>query len=164
MPPDRTHAEQFKLFFADSSLLDYMVLRPLARIRPNWELIWDGANSSYEIEDGSFAGQLNRFIHDLASCLVPERYHENEDILAEYVVKHLRWPIRKVGRRWIGDDYTAVVEQGGSRDVDQENLLAAAAGRIRAALVRGQPHFDDMEKLHREMLAAVMSIILYWRG
>ncbi len=164
MKPDRAHSERLKRFFANSALIDHMVLRPLSHIRPNWDLTWDDANFSYEIEDESFAAQLNKLIDDLASCPVPQRYHENEDVLAEYVATHLRWPIRKVNRRWIGDDYDAILEQGGSRDVDQENLLAAAAGRIQAALVRGQSHFDDMEESHRRMLAAVMSIMLYWRG
>ena len=41
--------------------------------------------------------------------------------------------------------------------------MLAAAGRIRAAVIRGQTHFDQMEESHRRMLAALLLVILYHR-
>ena len=60
----------------------------------------------------------------------PSRYHYNEDCLAKFVVEHLKWPIKKIGSRWVGADYDSILEQGGLHDVDEANLLFAAAGRI----------------------------------
>lgn len=64
----------------------------------------------------------------------------------------------------VGADYDSILEQGGFHDIDEANLVAAAAGRVRAALERGQMHWDDMEDSHRRMLAAVLSVILYHRA
>ena len=41
------------------------------------------------------------------------------------------------------------LEQGGFSDDDQQNLLIAAAGRIKVAIDYNQLHFDDMEKGHQ---------------
>jgi hypothetical protein len=54
------------------------------------------------------------------------------------VVKHLKWPIRKEGKRWVGSDYNAIIQQGGFDDLDEKDLVLAAAGRIRTAIDRGQ--------------------------
>jgi len=75
----------------------------------------------------------------------------------------LKWPIQKKGNFWIGADYPSILEQGGFRDLDQKNLIAAASGRVHAALNYGQPHFDGMEAGHRHMLAALITIIIYHR-
>lgn len=154
-----------KAFFASSNdVLDHQVLRPLSHIASNWELTWNDDTQEYEAEDDSFATALNHMIADIAQTVPPRKYHDNEDRLAEYVVAKLRWPIRKVGRQWVGAEYDSILEQGGFDDIDQEDLLLAAAGRIHAALDREQTHFDDMEESHRRMLGAVLSIILYHRG
>jgi len=150
-------------FFADSDYLDHMVLRPLSHSRPNWELRWDRKTGTYLVEDDSYAGLLNDLLTELDNSSPPSRYHDNEDCLAEFVVKHLKWPIKKVRNRWVGMDYDTILEQGGIHDVDQANLLLAAAGRIHAAKRRGQIHFDEMEKSHRRMLGAVLTTILYCR-
>ena len=157
-------AELVRDFFAHSDLLDYLVLRPLNHIRGNWEMYWDHGNSKYEPEENSFAGALNILIDELASVETPESYHANEDVLAQYVIEHLNWPIKKERGRWVGANYHSILEQGGISDIDQGNLVLAASGRIRAALHRRQYHFDDMETSHRFMLAAVLSIILYCRA
>lgn len=150
-------------FFANSDYLDYMVLRPLSHIRANWELTWKGYEEKYFVEDNSYAKALNKLIDELENCNPPKQYHDNEDRLAEFVREHLKWPIKKVGNRWIGADYNSILEHGGSHDIDEANLVLAAAGRIQAAKKRGQNHFDDMEESHRRMLGAVLSIILYHR-
>lgn len=49
-------------FFDDSDSLDYLVLRPLAHIRPAWELTWDPEAGPYEEEPHSFAKLLNALI------------------------------------------------------------------------------------------------------
>ena len=125
--------------------------------------MWDTDTETYYEEQGSYAAVLNSLISELQTVLPPERYHDNEDRLAEYVIKNLKWPIRKEGDRWVGPDYKSIIEQGGFDDLDQLDLVSAAAGRIRAAIDRGQKHFDDMEESHRRMLGAVLSIILYHR-
>lgn len=151
-------------FFSRSEAFDYMVLRPLSHIRGNWELTWDDESKQYKEEDGSYAGIVNELLTELGQCRPPDRYHDNEDRLAEYVVKSLGWTIHKVNNRWVGMDYSSILEHGGFRDVNENNLVLATAGRVQAAIARGQNHFDDMEESHQRMLAAVMSIILYHRG
>jgi hypothetical protein len=158
-------ASDVKAFFGNSNAtLDHIVLRPLSHIMTNWELRWDAEAEQYVHEDDSFVLLLNQMISDLANANPPARYHDNEDALAQYVIQDLNWKISKQGGRWIGADYEFILEQGGFRDVDQAELLTAAAGRIHAALNRGQLHFDDMEESHQRMLGAVLSVILYHRG
>lgn len=158
-------AAQVRAFFGDSDgLLDHIVARPLSHIALNWEMTWDQVAQQYEPEEDSFASLLNQTIADLALISPPIKYHDNEDRLAQYVIEHLKWPIRKEKGRWVGADYESILEQGGFHDIDQSELVQAAAGRVRAALIRGQPHFDDMEESHQKMLGAVLTIILYHRA
>jgi len=63
----------------------------------------------------------------------------------------------------VGDDYWSIIEQGGFVDLDEKDLVELAAGRIRAAIDRGQGHFDEMEESHRSILARVLSVIGYHR-
>ncbi|MCH8856114.1 MAG: hypothetical protein IIA03_07730, partial [Proteobacteria bacterium] len=108
-----------KSFFAESQVLNQVVLRPLSHIRAYWELTWDAEKQEYLVEDDSFASLLNQLIEDLGQCSPPSRYHDNEDRLAEFVRDgHLNWPIRKVGNRWVGADYESILEQGGFDDID----------------------------------------------
>lgn len=150
-------------FFAHSDLIDHGVLRPLSHISENWELTWDAEAQKYEEEEHSYAKLLNQLIAEIESTTPPSKYHDNEDRLAEYTKKHLNWNIRKEGSRWVGSEYGAILEQGGFSDIDQNELILAAAGRIHAARIRGQNHFDEMEESHRRMLADVLTIILYHR-
>jgi len=152
-----------RTFFSNSELLGYRVLRPLSHIKGNWELMWDVDKRQYETEEESYAALLNQLIEEIGRAAVPSRYHDNEDCLAEYVRSSLNWKIEKIGGRWIGEDYAAILEQGGFHDIDEENLVSAAAGRIVAALNRNQCRFDDMEQSHQKMLADVIAIILYRR-
>jgi hypothetical protein len=151
-------------FFYNSGDLDVMVLRPLSHIKGNWELTWDNATKLYAIEEGSFAEELNSLIKEIEETLPPTKYHDNEDILVEYVRTNLNWQVSKVNNRWVGNDYESMLEQGGFGDVDEKNLILAAAGRLRTAINLGQLHFDDMEEGHKKMFAAVLSIILYHRS
>lgn len=158
-------------FFSCSDWVDHQVLRPLSHIRGNWELTWDHDSQSYVPEDNSYAALLNDLITELDSCTPPKRYHNNEDILGRYVAKHLNWGVTKKGSRWVGangkvlhpSDYLALLEQGGFGDNNQSDLVKAAAGRIHAAINRGQTHFDEMEQSHQDMLAGVLAAILYHR-
>jgi hypothetical protein len=150
-------------FFANSLYLDTVVVRPLSHILSNWELIWDRDKERYCEEKNSYAVTLNQLFVDLSSAKPPSSYHDNEDRLAEYVVGHLKWSIRKEGKRWVGADYAAILEQSGFHDTSEQDLVIAAAGRIQAAVNRNQFHFDDMEESHRRMLGAVITIILYHR-
>jgi hypothetical protein len=150
-------------FFARSDWLDRMVLRPLSHIAPNWEVGWDDEGNHYRLEPFSFAADLNEVIGLIATCPWPLKYHHHEDALAERVVRNLKWPIQKKGNRWVGADYEAILEQGAFRDLDQKNLIAAAAGRVHAALDYAQSHFDEMEDGHLYMLSALVAIIIYHR-
>ncbi len=153
-----------KDFFANSDSLDYFVLRPLSHFSLSWELIWNPIKQEYVREDGTFSTVLNNLIDELSDTPPPAKYHDNEDALAEYLVQSLNWDIKKVGNRWIGADYTSILEQGGFDDIDQTHLVHAAAGRIKGAIDRKQSHFDDMEESHRKILSAVLTIILYHRS
>ena len=158
-------ADDVRAFFASSDgVLDGLVLRPLSHITLNWELTWDDAAQAYAPEEDSFAAILNHVISDLADSQPPKRYHDNEDRLAQYLVEHLGWNIRKENGRWVDEDYDVILEQGAWHDADQADLIQAAAGRIHAAMDRRQMHFDDMERSHQRMPAAVLTIILYHRG
>jgi hypothetical protein len=150
-------------FFDDSDILDYEVLRPLSHITLNWELSWDINEKKYITEEDSFAGLLNELIDELESANPPRKYHDNEDRLAENVKRSLGWNIQKRGKFWVGADYDSIIEQGGFNDINEADLVLAAAGRIKAAQDRGQNHYDEMEQSHRRMLAAVITIILYHR-
>ena len=131
-------------FFYNSDDLDRMVLRPLSHIRPNWELTWDNNTKEYAIEENSYAEQLNKLIDEIEKSNTPAKYHDNEDILAEYVKSNLNWGVKKVNNRWVGGEYSSILEQGGFSDTDEVNLILAASGRMRAAIKFGQLHFDDM--------------------
>jgi hypothetical protein len=153
-----------KSFFRQSFCFAELVLRPMSHICGNWDLLWDFENDCYKTEVDCFAGLVNALIEELETTRPPPKYHDSEDRLAEYVVKTFKWPIRKVGNRWIGADYDSILEYGGHDDIDQKELVLAAAGRIQAARKRKQLHFDDMEESHLRMLAAVIIVILYHRA
>lgn len=153
----------YKIFFANSDILDRMVLRPLSHINMSWELTWDRQNKEYEREPDTFANLLIDLITEISNTVPPTKYHNNEDCLAEYVIQSLHWNIHKQGGRWVGMDYDSILEQGGFSDINEKNLVEAATGRIQAAISRQQNHFDDMEEHHQRMLAAVMTIIIYHR-
>jgi hypothetical protein len=158
---NRYSSEDRRRFFAWSDVLVYMVLRPLSHIAPNWDVGSD--QERYRPEPGSFAEDLNRVIDLVAECPRPARYHDHEDLLAECTLRDLKWPIQKKGSRWIGSDYVSIIEQGAFDDLDQRNLIAAAAGRVHAALDHGQKHFEKMEEGHRYILAGLLSVIIYHR-
>ena len=45
--------------------------------------------------------------------------------------------IYKENGRWNGEDYDAILEQGGFMDLNEKNLVLAAVGRIMTAIDRG---------------------------
>lgn len=151
-------------FFRHSELLDALSLRQLSHMKHNWELTWDDEREQYEPEEDSFAQKVNDLIVELSDIKPPRRYHDHEDRLAQHVIDRLGWDIRKVGARWVGQDYPSILEQGAFGVEAQKELLLAAAGRIKAAIRLGQRHFDDMEESHRKMLADVLAVILYHRA
>jgi hypothetical protein len=151
-------------FFANDAMLGCVVLQPLAHIRANWKLIWATHEARYRPEQNSFAELMNDLIEEISKTTPPNRYHDSEDRLVECVREHLNWSISKVNGRWDGADCDSIREQGGFGDVYQTDLVAAATGRIWAALERGQLRFENMEESHRNVLAAVLSIVLYHRS
>lgn len=151
-------------FFHNSDLLDYLVLRPLSHITLNWELDWNSETECYEDEPRSFAALLNTVLSELETTEIPLEYHVNEDAIAQNVLDRLNWSISKKGKRWIGADYSSILEQGAFGDIDQQNLMIAAKGRIEAAKKFGQNHFDDMEEGHRKVLSQLLTIVLFQRA
>lgn len=156
-------ADEVWAFFARSDELDRQVLRPLGHIAANWEASWDPECQRYAPEPDSFADDLNAVIDAIAATPVPERYHDHEDRIAEHAINHLGWPIQKRGARWIGANYSSILENGSFHDLDQCNLIAAASGRVQKAIDFGQQDFDTMEDGHRAMLAILVTVILYQR-
>jgi hypothetical protein len=153
-----------KTFFRNSDLLDGLALRQLSHVNGNWELTWDESSEQYEPDDDSFAAKVNELVDELETLPPPRKYHDNEDRLAEQVQERLGWKVRKVGGRWVGADYPMMLEQGSFTDFNQRELMLAVAGRIHAAMIRGQMHFDEMDDAHRKMLADVLAIVLYHRA
>ena len=152
--------QTIKGFFENSDNLDYMVLRPLSHMHPNWELSWE--DGGYHEEEDSFAALFNKLMEELSAIEAPEKYHDHEDRLVEYMVqKDTTGTIKKDGNKWVGGDYYHLLEQGGFRDIDQTDLKLAVAGRIKAAIDHGQEHFDEMEDGHQKMLGMCLSIIMY---
>lgn len=150
-------------FFENSEGLDYMVLRPLSVYTMNWELLWTEDNNKYIEEPNSFAALLNQLLLEISNCPVPVDYHKYEDILAENVIKDLKWPLKKVGKKWVGADYQSIITQGGFGDYDQENLIKAVAGRVARAKSYGHVNFEDMDNAHARTLAFILTAILYHR-
>jgi hypothetical protein len=105
-------------------------------------------------------------IIDLEETEIYENYHEKEDVVAEYVNTFLNWGVLKDGNKWSGEDYNSILGQGGFHDMNQQNLMFGAAGRIRTALQFSQSGFDDIEYGHKKMLGDILAIILYhrWNG
>jgi len=174
-PPAREFPVQFmnkiRRFFEASDFITHEVLRPLSHIRGNWDLIVDQATGRYMDEEGSFAWLFNHLIDELEQAHPPARYHDSEDRLGEEVRRRLNWDIAKCNGKWINrdvrrlhpSDYLAMLEQGAFRTGGIGELVQAAAGRIHAAIDRGQLHFDDMEWSHQVILAGVLAAILYHR-
>lgn len=162
--PRQPTREEVRAFFAWSDLLDHDVTRPLAHAKGAWELTWDDEAGRYEHEEDSFARYVNAMIDDIADTAISQRYHDNEDVVANYVASKPGSKLVKIGGRWIGAEYGWILEQGGFDDIDQGELLTAAVGRVAAAIDRGQTHYDQMEQGHRLMLGDVLTIILYHRS
>lgn len=164
LSPNIQHASTLiSAFFDNSDCLDYFVLRSVSHIAPNWEATWCDQTQRYQDEDQSFAADLNVVISLIANSPRPIRYHDNEDIIAEKTLAKLKWPIQKKGTQWIGADYASILEQGAFDDISQKDLVAAAAGRVHAAIDFGQLHFDQMDNRHQNMLSELMTIIIYHR-
>lgn len=151
-------------FFDQSDYLDYEVLRPLSHIRGNWELYPGTDEFHFELEEDSFAKELSELIDELGATEIPDRYHDNEDTLAEYVRDKFDSEIRKVGNRWVGREYQIILQDAGFFDINEENLVQSAKGRIIAAQNFNQNHYDEMETGHRKMLAVILTLILYHRA
>lgn len=156
--------EAVREFFSNSIILDQQVLRPLSHIKGAWDVTWDHEAQRYMPEEGSFAKLLNIIIDEIADTAVSVSYHENEDAVVSHLASKSGSTLAKIRGRWQTNDYRGLLEQGGFDDVDQGDLLTAAIGRVAAAIMRGQRHFDEMEEGHRIMLGHVLTIILYHRS
>ncbi|GHY52645.1 hypothetical protein VCSRO70_3444 [Vibrio cholerae] len=147
-------------FFENCDYFERLVTKPLYYIKHEYELNWlDG--KLIESED-SFACYLNQLFDELDNVVAPEYYHQYEDIIAKYC--ELDEPtIRKKGKLWVGQDYGWIIENGAYDDIDQENLVLAIAGRVKAAQRFHQNTFDEMEERHRVMLSELIQCFIYHR-
>lgn len=150
-------------FFSDSSYLETDTVRHLRHMDSTYELIWDSGKRQYQEDDNIFAQLLNSLIKEIGATKPAKRYHRREDIVASYVVTRLRWAISKKEKYWVGAEYDSILEQGGFDDIDERNLVLAAAGRVMTARDHGQNHYDHMEESHRRMLGTILRVILYHR-
>ncbi|WMO17196.1 hypothetical protein [Vibrio alginolyticus] len=148
-------------FFQNSDYFERLVTKPLYYIKPEYELDWVGDKLT-ESED-SFACYLNQLFDELDAVVAPKNYHKFEDIIAKYSALEDS-TIRKQGKLWIGQDYGWILENGSYNDIDEQNLVLAIAGRIRAAKRFKQYNFDDMEKGHRDMLSELLQCFIYHRS
>ncbi|MGF1680201.1 hypothetical protein [Photobacterium minamisatsumaniensis] len=148
-------------FFEHCDYFERLVTKPLFYIKPEYELDWlDG--KLVERED-SFACYLNQLFDELDNVVSPNNYHKYEDIIAEYCA--LEEPtIRKKGILWIGQDYGWILENGSYDDIDEQNLVLAIAGRVKAAKRFNQCNFDEMEHGHRTMLTELLQCFIYHRS
>ena len=100
---------------------------------------------------------------EISECDASDDYHKYEDVLAENVLRKLKWPLKKIGNRWVGADYESILTQGGFSDYDQKDLISAAAGRVKMARAYGQTNFQDMDYGHARTLGFLLTAILYHR-
>lgn len=77
-------------FFFDSVYLDMFVLKPLWVARGNWDLSWDNKTKRYVVEEDSFGNEINALITELEKVNPPDKYHDNEDVLARYVEEKIK--------------------------------------------------------------------------
>ncbi|PKG39620.1 hypothetical protein [Psychromonas sp. Urea-02u-13] len=147
-------------FFENSDYFERLVTKPLFYIKPDYELDWkDGKLIE---SDDSFAKVLNQLLDKLDSIEAPKNYHLHEDILAEYC--SLEEPtVYKKGKLWLGQDYGWILENGAYEDIDEVNLTFAILGRVKAAFLRKQNTFDEMEERHRAMLSELLQCFIYHR-
>ena len=84
-------------------------------------------------------------------------------ISQENVVKFLKRNISKVGKRWEGEEYEAILAQDGFHDKDLENYYR----QQQIGYTQRKPinaHFDDMDNGHRKQLSSILTIILYHKS
>ena len=155
--------DKVRRFYAWCDSLDRFVLRPLSHIAPNWEATWSHGLQQYVPEHDSFAQDLNEIIERIAICPRPSAYHSHEDAIIETSIRKSGWPVQKKGNRWITTDYRSLLQSGSFYDLEQLNLIAAAAGRTQAAMDFDQMSYDNMEEGHQYILSAILSLIIYQR-
>ena len=162
--PTQPTREAVRAFFSRSDVFDHDVTRPLAHVKGGWELTWDDETCRYEHEEDSFAKYVNAMVDDIADTAISPQYHDNEDVVADYVASKPKSGLFKKDGRWVGAEYGFILEQGGFDDIDQGELLTSAIGRVAAAMAFGQTHYDQMEQGHRLMLGDILTIILFHRS
>ncbi len=118
---------------------------------------------------------MNVLIQEIASSHPPDDYHSYENNLASLYseVKNGRYKIDPSSKLWINtstnspvsiDTLGHMIEQGSSNHYDVLNLVLAAAGRVAGAMKNKKSHFDNQDSGHMEMLAVVMTTILFRRS
>lgn len=62
-------------------------------------------------------------IEVMANSEPTRKCHDNEDVLAHYVIRNLKWRIQKIGNKWDGNGYEVILEQVGCGLPDERNLV-----------------------------------------
>lgn len=157
-------------FFYRSDYLDYVVLRPLSHVAPNWELVI-GGDYLFEEEDGSLAAHLNVLVEEISLIVPSIDYHSYENnilynysnFLNKYQLKGKIWHDKSTGLPLDKSEIGYMIEQGSSGQVDVPDLVMAAAGRIATSMYYGVDHFDKLDSGHMAMLGIIITIILFRR-
>jgi len=149
-------------FFADSHWIEFYVTRPLQHIAGAYEIDWDEELRQYVPVDvpleTTLVSQLNDVLETVEALEPKQGYHDFEDKILSSMTA--RYPLFKIGKLWLGEDYATMLEYGGWQQ--QHGILLAAAGRVRAAKKRGQHHFDEMHEAHRDVLGELLAIAVFY--
>lgn len=177
MPPRKQEiqwsSEAVMSFFGESGWLDRSVLRPLSHLALSWELRRTETVGVFMEEEDSLAGLMNQLIREISLATPPESYHAHEDAvirLREGAASGLiylqgkRWRDRATGEPMAKSSIGSLLEQASIGYDDVPDLVLAAAGRVATALKFGDANFDDLDEGHADMLAEVLTVILFIRA
>lgn len=159
-------------FFGKSEWLDRAVLRPLSHIAPCWDLRRTDTVGVFMEEEYSLAVLMNELILDIARSIPPTDYHAHEDAVIrlrevndEAVYQEgKRWRARRTGKPLSKSSIGGLMEQAAIGYEDVPDLVLAAAGRVATAMKHGDATFDDLDDGHADMLAEVLTVILFIRA
>jgi hypothetical protein len=160
-------------FFGKSQWLDRSVLRPLSHIAMSWELRRTETVGVFMEEEDSLAVLMNQLILDISRATPPADYHAHEDAVIRLregidngaiYQEGRRWRDRKTGEPLHKSSISSLMEQASIRYEDVPDLVLAAAGRVATALKFGDANFDDLDNGHADMLAEVLTVIIFIRA
>ncbi len=160
-------------FFGESEWLDRAVLRPLSHIALSWELRRTDTVGVFMEEEDSLAALMNQLILDISRATPPADYHAHEDAVIRLrdgiengtiYLERKRWRDRQTGEPLDKSTLGSLMEQASIIYEDIPDLVLAAAGRVATAMKHGDATFDDLDDGHADMLAEILTIIIWVRA